>query len=82
MARVARAWLLRQEVVTSVIVGARRLDQLEENLLAPELQFSKEELARLDAVSVLPIEYPGWMLKRKWDERVQAQEKDSPPATG
>ncbi len=62
-ARVALAWLLAKPVVTSVIIGAKRRDQLEDNLAAVELKLSAEEMAQLDAVSALPPEYPGWMLK-------------------
>ena len=61
-ARVALAWLLHQEVVTSVIIGAKRPEQLEDNLAAVELKLSLEELQRIDEASKLPPEYPGWML--------------------
>lgn len=61
-ARVALAWLLHQPVVTSVIIGAKRPEQLEDNLAAVDLKFSADELKQLDEVSKLPREYPGWML--------------------
>jgi aryl-alcohol dehydrogenase-like predicted oxidoreductase len=61
-ARVALAWLLQQPVVTSVIIGAKRPEQLEDNLRSIELQLSAEEWKQLDEVSQLPPEYPGWML--------------------
>jgi aryl-alcohol dehydrogenase-like predicted oxidoreductase len=61
-AQVAIAWLLHQPGVTSVILGARRLDQLQGNLAAADLALSAEELQALDTVSALPPEYPGWML--------------------
>jgi len=70
IARIALAWLLYQDVVTSVIVGARHLDQLEDNLLAPEVRLSEENLKQLDEVSTLPLEYPGWMLTWPWDDRM------------
>ncbi|RMF88658.1 MAG: aldo/keto reductase [Planctomycetota bacterium] len=57
-ARVALAWLLHQEGVTSIIVGARKLEQLKDNLGAVDLQLSEEELLRLDEVSRLNPEYP------------------------
>ena len=60
-ARVALAWLLHQPGVTSVIIGARKLHQLEDNLQAAELELSAEELQRLDEVSALTPEYPHWM---------------------
>lgn len=61
-ARVSLAWLLQQPVTTSVIIGAKRPDQLEDNLAAVDLKLSADELKQLDAVSQLPPEYPGWML--------------------
>ena len=61
-ARIALAWLLHQPVVTSVIIGAKRTDQLQDNLPAVDVKFSPEELQQLDQVSQLPPEYPGWML--------------------
>ena len=61
-ARISLAWLLAKPVVTSVIIGAKRLDQLQDNLAAVELKLDEEEIRRLDEVSALPPEYPGWML--------------------
>ena len=61
VARVALAWLLHRPAVTSVIIGAKRLDQLDDNLGSVELTLAPDELERLDAVSALPVEYPGWM---------------------
>jgi aryl-alcohol dehydrogenase-like predicted oxidoreductase len=61
MAQVGLAWLLAQEVVTSVIIGARKVEQLDDNLKAVELTLSAEELAALDEVSRLTPEYPEWM---------------------
>lgn len=63
VARLALAWLLRQDVVTSVIIGANKMDQLEDNLASIEVNFTADELKRLDEVSKLPPEYPGWMLE-------------------
>ncbi len=62
VARIALAWLLHQPAVTSVIVGAKRPDQLADNLAATEVVLTAEQLAALDAASALPREYPGWML--------------------
>jgi aryl-alcohol dehydrogenase-like predicted oxidoreductase len=69
VAQVALAWLLHQPVVTSVIVGAKRLDQLQQNVGASEISLSAEELARLDEVSALASEYPGWMIDRQSEPR-------------
>ncbi|NJK82248.1 MAG: aldo/keto reductase [Chloroflexaceae bacterium] len=65
VAQIALAWLLHQPAVTSVIIGAKRLDQLEDNLRTPTVKLTAEQLARLDEVSKLPNEYPGWMLQRQ-----------------
>jgi aryl-alcohol dehydrogenase-like predicted oxidoreductase len=69
-ARVSLAWLLAKPVVTSVIVGAKRLDQLQDNLTAVELTFTEDELRQLDEVSVLPPEYPGWVLPFQGADRL------------
>ncbi len=65
VARVALAWLLQRPVVMSVIVGAKTVEQLDDNLAATDLHLSAEEIARLDKVSALPPEYPGWMIERQ-----------------
>lgn len=62
VAQIAIAWLLHQRVVSSVIVGVRRLDQLTDNIAACAVDLTAEELAALDVASRLPPEYPGWML--------------------
>jgi aryl-alcohol dehydrogenase-like predicted oxidoreductase len=62
-ARIALAWLLHQPAVTSVIIGAKRAAQLQDNLAAVDVKLSPEELQLLDQVSQLPPEYPGWMLR-------------------
>ena len=61
VAQVALAWLLHQPAVTSVIMGAKRPDQLADNLGAADLFLSADELKVLDEASALPAEYPGWM---------------------
>jgi aryl-alcohol dehydrogenase-like predicted oxidoreductase len=60
---------LHQRHVTSVIVGARTVDQLKDNLASTEVKLTAEELAKLDEVSALAPEYPGWMLKRQGEDR-------------
>ncbi|WP_144638924.1 aldo/keto reductase [Bordetella genomosp. 13] len=69
VAQIALAWLLHRPVVTSVIVGAKRIDQLDDNIAATEIALSAEDMARLDEVSALPPEYPGWMLERLGGQR-------------
>ncbi len=62
VATVALAWILAKPFVTSVIIGAKRVDQLQQNLAAVDLKLSAEEMTQLDEVSALPPEYPGWMV--------------------
>jgi aryl-alcohol dehydrogenase-like predicted oxidoreductase len=69
-ARVALAWLLTKPVVTSVILGAKRIDQLQDNLAAVDLKLTPDELKQLDDVSALPPEYPGWMLPYQSSDRL------------
>ena len=72
VARIALAWLLQRTGVMSVIIGAKTIEQLDDNLAATELTLSPEEIAALDAVSALGPEYPGWMLTRTAEGRVPA----------
>ncbi len=65
--QIAIAWLLHQPAVTTVILGAKRVEQLVENMQAPRLRLDETDLSELDAVSKLPIEYPGWLLDRSGD---------------
>ena len=69
VAQVALAWLLHQPQVTSVIVGAKRPEQLADNLKASEVRLSADEIASIDAASRLPPEYPGWMHERQGEYR-------------
>jgi aryl-alcohol dehydrogenase-like predicted oxidoreductase len=62
VAAIALAWVLAKPFVTSVIIGAKRIDQLQENLAAVDVQLAEEEIKQLDEVSALPPEYPGWMI--------------------
>ncbi|MFY9969635.1 MAG: aldo/keto reductase [Roseiarcus sp.] len=72
VARVALAWLLQRKGVMSVIIGAKTVQQLDDNIAAADLKLTDEEIARLDAVSALKPEYPGWMLARQAEGRVPA----------
>ena len=65
VAQIAISWLLHQSVVSSVIIGAKRIDQLEDNIASTQISLSEDDLSRLNTVSALPEEYPGWMLERQ-----------------
>jgi aryl-alcohol dehydrogenase-like predicted oxidoreductase len=64
-AQVALAWLLRMPAVTSIIIGAKKNDQLLDNVAATELRLSEGEMNRLEAISALTPEYPAWMIERQ-----------------
>ena len=72
VAQIALAWVLHQRAVTSVIIGARHLEQLDDNLAATAIQLGDEELAALDEAGQLPPEYPGWMLAYQGEGRRKA----------
>ncbi len=69
VAQVALGWLLHQPQVTSVIVGAKRPEQLADNIGATTVVLSAQELASIDSASRLPPEYPGWMVDRQGETR-------------
>jgi aryl-alcohol dehydrogenase-like predicted oxidoreductase len=75
VAQVALAWLLKKSVVTSVIIGAKRLDQLEDNLASVELVLTNDEVKKLDEVSELPVTYPYWM-NALGDDRLPGQSRN------
>ncbi|WP_425228423.1 aldo/keto reductase [Sphingomonas sp.] len=62
VAQVAIAWLLAKPAVSSVILGASKLAQLDDNLAAAELALSADEVARLDATTKPAPSYPGWVV--------------------
>lgn len=66
-AQIAIAWLLNQSVVSTVIIGAKRIDQLQRNIRAVEIVLDDDDMSKLDAISVLPREYPGWSLSQTAD---------------
>ena len=70
VARVALAWLLRKKGVTSIIIGAKKEEQLRENIASTSLLLTADEMSRLDSISELSKEYPGWMVERQADGRL------------
>jgi aryl-alcohol dehydrogenase-like predicted oxidoreductase len=65
VAQVALAWLLAQPGVTSIIIGANKMSQLEDNLKSAEIQLTSEEIARLSATTQPHQLYPQWMIERQ-----------------
>ncbi len=78
VAQVALAWLLAKPAVSTVIIGAKRMDQLSDNLGAVEVVLSAEEIATLEAVTKPQAEYPGWMIERQGEYRQGALAGQTP----
>ncbi len=72
VAQIALAWLLQRAGVMSVIVGAKTIEQLNDNLAAVKVVLTADEVAALDKASAPRPEYPGWMLERQNNQRAPA----------
>jgi len=59
--QVAIAWILANRAVTSVIIGAKKISQLDDNLKSVDVVLSADDKKALDEVSALTVEYPAWM---------------------
>jgi aryl-alcohol dehydrogenase-like predicted oxidoreductase len=73
VAQIALAWLLAKPYVSTVIIGAKSMDQLRDNIASTRVQLTDSERRTLDEVSQIPAEYPGWMLA------LQGQYRAKPP---
>jgi aryl-alcohol dehydrogenase-like predicted oxidoreductase len=69
VAQSALNYLLRKPGVTSVIIGAKTVEQLTDNLKTTDWEMTPEEVSRLDALSQPPRVYPHWMLERTRQDR-------------
>ena len=61
VAQIALSWILANDAVTSVIIGARKMSQLDDNLKSIDVTLSADEMKALDEASKLTPEYPAWM---------------------
>lgn len=68
VAQAALAWLLAKPAVTSILIGASKLNQLEDNLAAVDVALTEEEVADLDAATALAPVYPNWFCDRLVDQ--------------
>ncbi|MBK0381050.1 aldo/keto reductase [Mucilaginibacter segetis] len=68
-AQIALAWVRQQPGITSTIIGAKRADQLNDNIQSTNIELTDDELAKIEEVSALPKEYPGWMVERQGEGR-------------
>ena len=69
-AQVALAYTLGRPGVTSVVIGARKEEQLLDNLAAADLELFSDERARLDAISAPPLLYPYWHQAKTASDRL------------
>ena len=69
VAQVALAWLLAQPGVTSIIIGANKMTQLEDNLKAADLELTAAEIEILSATTAPAAQYPQWMIERQNEGR-------------
>lgn len=69
VAQVALAWLLARPGITSIIIGANRQSQLEDNLKAADLQLAAAEIEVLSATTAPAPQYPQWMIARQNEGR-------------
>ena len=69
-AQIALAWVRLQSGITSTIIGAKNVDQLKDNVSSTNVALSEDDLTRINEVSALPKEYPGWMVERQGADRV------------
>jgi aryl-alcohol dehydrogenase-like predicted oxidoreductase len=65
IAQVALAWVLAQPAISSVIIGAKTIEQLEDNLRAADVSLTQDEIAALSAVTQPRLQYPQWMIERQ-----------------
>jgi aryl-alcohol dehydrogenase-like predicted oxidoreductase len=65
VATVALNWVIKQPAITSTIIGAKNLEQLNDNIGAVNLHLTPEDMQKLNDVSALASEYPGWMVTRQ-----------------
>lgn len=70
VAEVALAWVRQQKGITSTIIGAKNIDQLNANIKSVNIQLTADDLEKINKVSALPKEYPGWMVERQSGDRI------------
>jgi aryl-alcohol dehydrogenase-like predicted oxidoreductase len=72
-AQIALNWLLQRPSVSSLVIGARNEEQLRQNLGALGWQLTRDQVAKLDAASAVPLIYP------YWHQRLQFLDRNPPP---
>jgi aryl-alcohol dehydrogenase-like predicted oxidoreductase len=74
VAQVGLAWVRQKPFITSTIIGATTMEQLNDNLASINLELLPEEMARLDALSAGKPQYPYWMISRNNATRIPTAE--------
>lgn len=74
VAQLALAWLLHQQIVSSIIIGATKISQLHDNLKSVDVVFTPQELNQLNEVSKLPVEYPANVLEAMTMDRSEGMD--------
>lgn len=69
IAQIALAWVRQQKGITSTIIGAKTLEQLQLNIESTQLSLTAENLKLINEISPLPAQYPGWMVERQANYR-------------
>jgi aryl-alcohol dehydrogenase-like predicted oxidoreductase len=69
VAEIALAWVRQEKGITSTIIGAKNIDQLQANIKSTEIQLTEDDLKKIDEISALSKEYPGWMVERQSADR-------------
>lgn len=70
VAQIALAWLLKKSSVSSIIIGAKRKEQLLDNLGSINVELTIQEMQTLDEVSATIKPYPIWMVERQSVDRI------------
>lgn len=67
--QIALTWVRQQPGITSTIIGAKNIEQLNDNIKSIEIELSTAHLERINAISTLTKEYPEWMIDRQSADR-------------
>lgn len=65
VAQLALAWVRMQSGITSTIIGAKKIEQLQQNIASTSVELSGDDLSKIDKISALLKEYPEWMVERQ-----------------
>jgi aryl-alcohol dehydrogenase-like predicted oxidoreductase len=76
VAQIALAWLLAKPFVTSVIIGAKSMDRLRDNVASTRVRLDDAEMKQLDEISALPPQYPEWMIAYQGQARLKVPAKE------